>query len=140
MKDVGTVNIELNHSDHVNGLKKTGMDRYILFVLDGKGGNNVIYKLYYSDAGWTIEALKCSISDVIMPEDDDPFWYFSTEANAIACKNQIILRKDEVHTCKECGRYFHMNRAEINWFEEKGLNKPKRCLRCRKSKDKGKSL
>jgi hypothetical protein len=35
------------------------------------------------------------------------------------------------HKCKDCGEEFYMTYKEVHFYEEKGLNLPKRCKTCR---------
>ena len=35
------------------------------------------------------------------------------------------------HKCKDCGEEFYMDFNEVHFFQEKGLNLPKRCKVCR---------
>lgn len=48
----------------------------------------------------------------------------------------VICATEEVHTwhkhtCKDCGDNFYMLRREVEFFENKGLQLPKRCKACR---------
>lgn len=36
--------------------------------------------------------------------------------------------------CKDCGADFQLNEGEINFYKEKGLNQPVRCVPCRAKK------
>lgn len=36
--------------------------------------------------------------------------------------------------CKDCGEPFSMNKKEIEYYENKGWEQPKRCSECRKKK------
>ena len=40
----------------------------------------------------------------------------------------IVIKKE----CKQCGEEFTLTDSEINFYNEKGLNLPKRCNECRK--------
>ena len=45
----------------------------------------------------------------------------------------------EVIKCKDCGKFFILNQDERIWFDQRNLNKPKRCANCRKiRKERGK--
>lgn len=33
--------------------------------------------------------------------------------------------------CKDCGKEFELTEREVKWFEQKGLQSPKRCKECR---------
>lgn len=35
------------------------------------------------------------------------------------------------HTCKDCGKDFYMQHNEVVFYQDKGLNLPKRCKECR---------
>jgi hypothetical protein len=37
----------------------------------------------------------------------------------------------EYHLCKDCNSEFGITKSEIEWFSNKGLNKPVRCFECR---------
>ena len=43
--------------------------------------------------------------------------------------DSLIVRK-----CKECGRYYMVDREEALWYEERGLSLPKRCYECRRKR------
>ena len=36
--------------------------------------------------------------------------------------------------CKDCGEPFSMEKSEIEFYESKGLQQPKRCPECRKKR------
>lgn len=36
--------------------------------------------------------------------------------------------------CKDCGKPFSMEKSEIEFYENKGLEQPKRCPECRKKR------
>ena len=38
------------------------------------------------------------------------------------------------HKCKDCGKEFYMTYKEVHFYEEKGLNLPKRCKECREKR------
>ena len=38
------------------------------------------------------------------------------------------------HKCKDCGKEFYMDFREVHFYEEKGLNLPKRCKECREKR------
>lgn len=38
----------------------------------------------------------------------------------------------KVMKCKQCGKYYALTLADIAWYEENGLDAPKRCMACRK--------
>lgn len=48
-------------------------------------------------------------------------------------KNRGITMAIGSH-CKDCGAVFYIARAEIAWFEQKGMPTPKRCQACRKKR------
>lgn len=42
------------------------------------------------------------------------------------------MRKNERICCRDCGKLFIIGEEEAAFFEENGLQKPARCLECRK--------
>ena len=47
--------------------------------------------------------------------------------------NEEIERGEtDVVKCKDCGRYFILLWSEKEWFEDRDLNIPRRCVSCRK--------
>lgn len=36
--------------------------------------------------------------------------------------------------CRECGLYFLVTKNDVEWYENKGLDAPKRCICCRKAR------
>lgn len=42
--------------------------------------------------------------------------------------------------CKDCGEPFSMNKSEIEFYERKGFQQPKRCPECRKKRREAKSI
>lgn len=38
------------------------------------------------------------------------------------------------HKCKDCGKEFYMQHNEVVFYQEKGLNLPKRCKECREKR------
>lgn len=38
------------------------------------------------------------------------------------------------HKCKDCGKEFYMSYKEVHFYEERGLNLPKRCKECREKR------
>lgn len=40
----------------------------------------------------------------------------------------------KTETCKECGVTFDITQEEKAWYEEKGWDLPKRCVKCRKAR------
>jgi len=43
----------------------------------------------------------------------------------------------KVFKCKDCGRFWLLYRDEEDWFTERDLSVPKRCVTCRRKKGKG---
>ena len=39
-----------------------------------------------------------------------------------------------IHKCKDCGIYFFTNKSEEEWFKNKKMSTPKRCLSCRRKR------
>lgn len=49
---------------------------------------------------------------------------------------EIGQGETEVVKCKDCGRYFILPRSEKEWFEDRDLNVPRRCVPCRNKRKK----
>ena len=39
-----------------------------------------------------------------------------------------------IHKCKDCSIYFFISKTEAEWFKDKGMSAPKRCLSCRRKR------
>ena len=58
---------------------------------------------------------------------------FETQRWDIICASEGIGPWHK-HECKDCGKEFYMNYREVHFYQEKGLNLPKRCKDCRAKK------
>ena len=45
--------------------------------------------------------------------------------------DEIELRGETIQ-CKDCGASFYLTAEEAEWFDRRGLHKPRRCPVCRK--------
>jgi CxxC-x17-CxxC domain-containing protein len=44
------------------------------------------------------------------------------------------MNENRMNVCVECGAEFHLTSSEIDFYQRKGLQSPRRCERCRKIK------
>jgi hypothetical protein len=44
--------------------------------------------------------------------------------------------KGETIVCRDCGASFYLTAEEAEWFDRRGLHKPRRCPSCRKARHK----
>ena len=71
--------------------------------------------------------------DYNMYEPVTTFAEFETQRWDIICASEGIGPWHK-HKCKDCGKEFYMNYREVHFYQEKGLNLPKRCKDCRAKK------
>ncbi len=50
-------------------------------------------------------------------------------ANIKVAEGSVVVVK-----CRECGLYFLVTKTDVEWYENKGLDAPKRCMCCRRAR------
>ena len=64
------------------------------------------------------------------------------EADTAAKELNDKIKSEELYIfkCSDCGKYFYMEKEEIDWYNENNFQLPKRCIVCRikRKKESGK--
>ena len=101
------------------------------------------YKIYFDGKKFVMENKKSRVEDT--PGDSVISWNaeLDTALAAVDSLNNEYKEKEEdlsdfrdfiIKTCKDCGEFFILNTPLVNWFRNKDLNLPCRCMTCRKKR------
>lgn len=71
--------------------------------------------------------------DYNMYEPVTTFGEFEAQRFDVICATEGIGPWHK-HKCKDCGEEFYMTYKEVRFYEEQGLNLPKRCKACREKR------
>lgn len=101
------------------------------------------YKIYFDGKKFVMENEKSLVEST--PGDSVVSWNsgLGTAIDAVDSLNEHYKTKVEdldmckdflIRKCKDCNSYFILSDPMVNWFRNKDLNLPCRCITCRKKR------
>lgn len=93
------------------------------------------YKVYFDGKQFKNDETRSKVQS--LPVDSTDFWMDTVE-HAREAVDKSNKHLGEVKVCKDCGRYFIQSQDEVDWFIERGMKTPVRCITCRRKRKKEK--
>ena len=98
----------------------------------GKTMSSVVgYKVYFDGKQFKNEDTMSAVQS--LPVDSTDIW-MDTVGHAREAVDKYNKRLGDVKVCKDCGRYFIQSQDEVDWFIERDMKPPVRCITCRKKR------
>jgi len=104
----------------------------------------IIYKEYWDEKSQEVKFKEIEVADKNDPATIESNCtefinaYYTDKAsaeNGVARFNKDIkAEKFFIKKCKECGIFFVISADEKQWYEDRGMQLPKRCEKCRKKR------
>lgn len=95
------------------------------------------YKVYFDGKQFKNEDTMSEVQS--LPVDSTDLWMDTVE-HARESVDKYNKHLGEIKVCKDCGRYFVQLQDEVDWFIERDMKPPVRCITCRKKRKKEKKL
>lgn len=89
------------------------------------------YRVYFDGEQFKNDETRSEVQS--LPVDSTDFWMDTVEhaREAVDKSNKHI---GEIKVCKDCGRYFFQSQDEADWFIERDMKPPVRCITCRRKR------
>ena len=89
------------------------------------------YKVYFDGKQFKNEDTMSEVQS--LPVDSTDIW-MDTAEHAREAVDKYNKHLGDVKVCKDCGRYFIQSQDEVDWFIERDMKPPVRCITCRKKR------
>lgn len=93
------------------------------------------YRVYFDGKQFKNEETVSEVQSV--PVDSTDLW-MDTIGHAREAVKKFNKHLGVVKVCKDCGGYFVQSQDEVDWFIERDMKPPVRCITCRKKRKKEK--